>query len=338
MSMLPELRSNSYLGQPMIEARQLRSNSHADLPSIYVQAPKSKGKQPQGPREEDSDLRDQIKAKKEQQRKYNEWKAGKDKQYEKEHGEPFRRPRQSKVAAVDEPIAEVADAAPAIKSALLGAFGGAPKLPTLSQGKTVGFAAVGGLKRAEGEFGSTSGEKGIGIFAMLAAAKFKVGGRKSHDAWLQNKAKEEEKKLHQLIQQAEHEVALEDQAKFESLSRYEQSVQRKLATETAMHNHLKKKLYREATLDQFEPERPDSGRGAIPLLDELKLASEEENWEVGIAICKLKDRLDEIAPGERVAAAKQKKGKARMKIFPQHLPPRPTRESVIHHIDNKELL
>ena len=32
------------------------------------------------------------------------------------------------------------------------------------------------------------------------------------------------------------------------------------------------------------------GRGAIPLLDELKLASEEENWEVGIAICKLKDR------------------------------------------------
>ena len=65
------------------------------------QAPKLKGKQPQGPREEDGDLRDEIKAKKEQQRKYNEWKTRKDRQYAKEHGEPFRRTRPSKVAAVD---------------------------------------------------------------------------------------------------------------------------------------------------------------------------------------------------------------------------------------------
>ena len=59
--------------------------------------------------------------------------------------------------------------------------------------------------------------------------------------------------------------------------------------------------------------------GAIPVLPDVQLPSDEEKWQVGLAVVALRDRLDAIAPG---ASESSPKSKQRLKMYPKHYPSR----------------
>ena len=58
----------------------------------------------------------------------------------------------------------------------------------------------------------------------------------------------------------------------------------------------------------------------------------EQTWDLGLAVCAMRDRLDKIAPGAR----KKTDLRSRVKQYPATRPAKPTRQSILQDTGMKD--
>lgn len=166
---------------------------------------------------------------------------------------------------------------------------------------------------------------GAAITQVRMIARLQIGGRRSHDEWLEDKMNADEDAKDRLGQFKAQERRRKLKLQGESNSRYELAVTKRLNHGIEEHERVKHALMCASSLDSFKGSRPNSAQGCIPLLPTVALPSEEEKWDLALDVCALRDRLDSVAPGKDKLA----KQPNRVKRYPRHLPPKPTREAII---------
>jgi len=155
----------------------------------------------------------------------------------------------------------------------------------------------------------------LGLLGMLSKAltKFKDGGKKNHEEWVARKNLDRINKIEAELGMAEAELK-RTQQEFEANQSHQQRLYADRAQKEAeKRQNMKMRLLEESSQLDFVPSRPNSGM----VLDPMR-PSEDEAWELGLEVLRMRDELDSVAPGGNPKAAAR-----REKQYPRKLPKPP---------------
>lgn len=164
----------------------------------------------------------------------------------------------------------------------------------------------------------------MGFFSQ-AVSKFKEGGkRRSHREWLEAKQAQEAEELSQLWAQAEAEIEAEDNDEFAAANTHERFVQERLAHMRVERQNLTARVLNESSQIVGGFSRPSSAVQPANHVEEVIRPTEDQQYELGVEVLAVLDKLDMIAPGAHDG------GRTRHRLVgvPTTLPPKPTREMV----------
>ena len=146
---------------------------------------------------------------------------------------------------------------------------------------------------------------------------------------LDNREQQELAKIQDIVDRAElkRDMAVEDVR--QGLTRTEELLRQKFSAALKRLDNMKRQLMEDAKLGAYgalDGRRADSVLAGAPVVDQLRGPTDDEQWQLGVDIVNLQNRLNKIARG---GAAPDLTSHLALPNYPAQQPPKPTWKSIV---------